>query len=113
MVEWEEEGEAPGRLRHKVSLVGAKPPNNFLYLTLNPAKEGEATCHTVSHEDILTPAFVSYSTGKGPVFSPRRFTSSFPDEYCEGEMLHGFKMAENEGLISIVVTFPQTDESKE
>ena len=65
MVEWEEEGEAPGRLRHKVSLVGAKPPNNFLYLTLNPAKEGEATCHTVSHEDILTPAFVSCRLAQG------------------------------------------------
>ena len=65
MVEWEEEGETPGRLRHKVSLVGAKPPNNFLYLTLNPAKEGEATCHTVSHEDILTPAFVSCRLAQG------------------------------------------------
>ena len=65
MVEWEEEGETPGRLRHKVSLVGAKPPNNFLYLTLNPAKEGEATCHTVLHEDILTPAFVSCRLAQG------------------------------------------------
>ena len=43
MVEWEKEGETPDRLKHKVSLVGAKPPNNFFYLTLNPAKEGEAT----------------------------------------------------------------------
>ena len=58
-MEWEKEGVTPERLRHKVSLVGAKPPHNFLYLTLNPAKEGEMTRHVASYPGLLTPVSVS------------------------------------------------------
>ena len=59
MVEWEKDGETPERLRHKVSLVGAKPPHNFFYLTLNPAKEGERTRHVALYRGLLPPPFVS------------------------------------------------------
>ena len=40
VVEWEREGQRPVRLRHKVDLIGAKKPFNFILLTLNPAMEG-------------------------------------------------------------------------
>ena len=39
VVEWEREGQKPVRLRHKVDLIGAKKPYNFILLTLNPATE--------------------------------------------------------------------------
>ena len=40
VVEWEREDQRPVRLRHKVDLIGAKRPFNFILLTLNPAMEG-------------------------------------------------------------------------
>ena len=36
IVEWEKEDQRPVRLRHKVDLIGAEKPYNFMYLTLNP-----------------------------------------------------------------------------
>lgn len=37
IVEWEKEDQRPVRLRHRVDLIGAKPPYNFIHLTLDPA----------------------------------------------------------------------------
>ena len=40
IVEWEGEEQRPVRLRHKVDLIGAKAPFNFIHLILNPESEG-------------------------------------------------------------------------
>ena len=41
IVQWEREDRRPALLRHKVILIGAKKPYNFVFLTLNPAVEGK------------------------------------------------------------------------
>ena len=41
ILEWEGEDQKPVRLRHKVQLIGAKPPNNYFNLTLKSTVEGK------------------------------------------------------------------------
>ena len=39
-VQWERKYQRPVQLRHKVNLIGAKPPFNYIHLNLNLAMEG-------------------------------------------------------------------------
>ena len=41
ILQWEGEDQKPVRLRHKVQLIGAKPPYNYFYLTLKSTVEGK------------------------------------------------------------------------
>ena len=40
IVQWEREDQRPVPLKHKVNLIGATAPHNFIYLTLYPSMEG-------------------------------------------------------------------------
>ena len=40
IVQWAKEDQRPVQLRHKVDLIGAIAPYNFIYFSLNPAIEG-------------------------------------------------------------------------
>ena len=104
MVEWEKDGETPERLRHKVCLVGAKPPHNFLYLTLNPAKEGEMTCYVALYPGLLTPAFVSLVPSLSQPCSqpPQHLLVSFPGWESLGMRLSFCHLQTNtaKGLVS-------------
>ena len=40
IVQWTREDQKPVQLMHKVDLIGAKAPYNFIQLTLNPVIEG-------------------------------------------------------------------------
>ena len=41
MMEWKREGETPERLVYKIILNGARAPNNYLHLVLDPAEGGK------------------------------------------------------------------------
>ena len=42
IVEWTREDQRPVQLSHKVNLIGAKAPYNYIHLTLDPADRHSA-----------------------------------------------------------------------
>ena len=49
IVQWEKDDQKPVRLRHKVELIGAAAPYNFIHLILNP---GNLYCSTYVGEGV-------------------------------------------------------------
>ena len=44
IVQWERKDQKP--LRHRVNLIGAKAPNNFIYLIVDPSMEGKRSWYS-------------------------------------------------------------------
>ena len=51
-VQWEKDDQKPVRLKHKVELIGAKEPYDFIHLFLNPGNSDTWCCSTYVGEGV-------------------------------------------------------------